>query len=379
MVICERFAADPDRKWTLLMSDLIPGAGAPDRRFAGLLLADFAPHRAIRRPLTPVSRLSVPAVDVHNHLGRWLTEDGSWMTPDVGELLELMDRVGVVAIVNLDGRWGTDLDDNVTRYDAAHPDRYLTFCHLDWTRLQGDHPTETLVADLRRAKDQGAKGLKVWKDLGLAVTDAAGVRVLPDDPRLTEVFIAAGELGLPVLVHTADPIAFWAPLDRHNERIDELQEMPSWWFGGPEHPSFDRLMTALADVVRRAPGTTFIGAHVGCAAEDLDRVGALMDECANFHVDLGGRLGELGRQPRRFARLVERHPDRVLFGTDAFPVDEASLLTYARFLETDDECFPYAEGCEIPPQGRWDISGAALPTPHLEAVYAGNARRILGL
>jgi predicted TIM-barrel fold metal-dependent hydrolase len=379
MVICERFPADADKKWTFSMSDLFPGAGAPDRRFADLRLSEFAPTRSIRRPLTPVTRLSVPAIDVHNHLGRWLTEDDSWMAPDVAELGELMDRVGVATIVNLDGRWGNDLDDNVTRYDAAHPDRYLTFCHLDWSRLRGTRPTETLVADLMRAKDQGAKGVKVWKDLGLSVTDAQGARVLPDDRRLTEVFIAAGELGLPVLIHTADPIAFWAPLDRHNERIDELQEMPSWWFGGPQHPSFDRLMGALADVVRRAPGTTFIGAHVGCAAEDLDWVASLMDECPNFHVDLGGRLGELGRQPRRFARLVERHPDRVLFGTDAFPLDEASLLTYARFLETDDECFSYADGCEIPPQGRWDISGAALPPAHLEAVYAGNARRILGL
>ncbi len=360
------------------MSDLIPGAAARDHRIARLLLADFSPHRAIRRPLTPLSGLSVPAVDVHNHLGRWLTEDGSWMTPDVGELLELMDRVGVETIVNLDGRWGSDLDDNVTRYDAAHPGRFRTFCHLDWSRLLGDHPTETLVADLCRAKDQGAQGLKVWKDLGLSVTDADGARVLPDDARLADVFAAAGELDLPVLIHTADPIAFWAPLDRHNERIDELREMPTWWYGGPEHPSFDRLLAALAGAVRRAPGTTFIGAHVGCAAEDLDHVGALLDECPNFHVDLGGRLGELGRQPRRFARLVARHPDRVLFGTDAFPLDEASLLTYARFLETDDECFAYDEGCETPPQGRWDINGAALPAAHLEAVYAGNARRILG-
>jgi predicted TIM-barrel fold metal-dependent hydrolase len=361
------------------MSDLIPGAGTPDRRFAGLPLADFAPVRSIRRPLSPISCLAVPAIDVHNHLGRWLSDDGSWLAPQLGELLDLMDRTGVTGIVNLDGRWGKELDDNVTRYDAAHPGRFLTFCHLDWSRLSGDHPTETLVADLRRAVDQGARGLKVWKDLGLSVTDADGARVLPDDPRLTEVFLAAGELGLPVLIHTADPIAFWAPLDRHNERLDELQEMPSWWFGGPDHPSFDRLMSALADVVRRAPGTTFIGAHVGCAAEDLDWVSALMDECANFHADLGGRLGELGRQPRRFARLVERHPDRVLFGTDAFPLDEAQLLTYARFLETDDECFSYAPNDEVPPQGRWDISGAALSSEHLRAVYADNARRLLRL
>jgi 4-hydroxy 2-oxovalerate aldolase len=295
------------------------------------------------------------------------------------DLFALMERRNIAAIVNLDGRWGAELDENLARLDHAHPGKFITFCHLDWTRLREDKPTETLIADLQRAKDQGARGLKVWKDLGLAVTDGAGARVLPDDPRLTDVFIAAGEIGLPILIHTADPVAFFEPLDRHNERLDELGEMPSWWFGGDEHPSFDRLMGALADIVRRAPGTTFIGAHVGCAAEDLDWVSALMDECSNFHADLGGRLGELGRQPRRFARLVERHPDRILFGTDCFPPEDDAVITYARFLETDDECFDYSPGSDIPPQGRWDISGAALAPELLQQVYRDNAVRILGL
>ena len=361
------------------MSDLIPGAGTPDRRFSELALPSYAPRRSIRRPLTPIERVSVPAVDVHNHLGRWLSHDGTWMAPNVDELFALMERRNIATIVNLDGRWGAELDENLARLDHAHPGKFVTFCHLDWSRLRGSNPTETLIADLQRAKDQGARGLKVWKDLGLAVTDADGNRVLPDDPRLTDVFIAAGEIGLPILIHTADPVAFFEPLDRHNERLDELGEMPSWWFGGDEHPSFDRLMSALADVVRRAPGTTFIGAHVGCAAEDLDWVSAVMDECPNFHADLGGRLGELGRQPRRFARLVERHPDRILFGTDCFPPEDDAVITYARFLETDDECFDYSPGSEIPPQGRWDISGAALAPELLQQVYRDNAVRILGL
>jgi predicted TIM-barrel fold metal-dependent hydrolase len=379
MVIPARFMPNTRRNGQFQMSEMIPGAATPDRSLTQLPLSSFAPRRSIRRPLTTIERPSVPAVDVHNHLGRWLSHDGTWMAPDLEDLLALMERRNISTIVNLDGRWGAELDENLARLDHAHPGKFVTFCHLDWSRLRGNNPTETLIDDLRRAKDQGARGLKVWKDLGLNITDDSGELVLPDDPRLTEVFIAAGELGLPILIHTADPVAFFEPLDRHNERLDELGEMPSWWFGSDQYPSFDRLMTALADVVRRAPGTTFIGAHVGCAAEDLDWVCALMDECQNFHADLGGRLGELGRQPRRFARLVERHPDRILFGTDCFPPEDDAIITYARFLETDDECFDYSPGADIPPQGRWDISGAALPSELLQQVYRDNAVRLLGL
>src|SRR5262249_10513084 len=156
----------------------------------------------------------------------------------------------------------------VARYDARHPGRFLTFAHLDWTLLCGPDPTAALIAGLHRARDAGAHGVKVWKDLGLGVSDGTG-RVLPDDPRLTEVFIAAGALGLPILIHVADPLAFFQPLDRHNERLEELLANPDWWFGGSGLPSFDRLLLALERVVASAPGTTFIGAHVGCAAEDL--------------------------------------------------------------------------------------------------------------
>jgi predicted TIM-barrel fold metal-dependent hydrolase len=343
-----------------------------------LRLRDYTPVPAIRRPLTHVQHPSVPAIDVHNHLGRWLGA-GDWLVPDVGALLDLMDEVGVRTIVNLDGRWGAELDANIARFDQAHPGRFVTFCHLDWSLLQGPDPTGALIAGLRRARDAGARGIKVWKDLGLVVTDADGARVLPDDRRLSDVFTAAGELGLPVLIHTADPIAFFAPLDPSNERLEELSQHPDWWFGAPGHPTFDRLMVALETVVARTPGTTFIGAHAGCAAEDLGWVDGMLRRFPNFHIDLGGRLAELGRQPRATRRLILAHPDRVLFGSDAFPPSREAYEVYWRFLETEDECFPYAPGSPVPPQGRWNISAVALPPDVLIQIYTGNADRLLGL
>jgi len=168
-------------------------------------------------------------------------------------------------------------------------------------------------------------------------------------------------------------------LDERNERLEELLANPDWWFGGPEQPTFDRLMLALERVVAAAPGTTFIGAHVGCAAEDLSWVDGMLSRYPNFHIDLGGRLGELGRQPRATRRLIEDHPDRVLFGSDGYPPDATAYRTYWRFLETADECFPYAPDYPVPPQGRWEISAIDLPRDLLPAVYALNARRLLSL
>ncbi|GAA2118379.1 amidohydrolase family protein [Actinomadura napierensis] len=342
-----------------------------------LRLADYAPRPSVAIPGTHVARPRHRCVDAHNHLGRWLTEDGGWMAPDVGRLLALMDEHDVDAIVNLDGMWGAELSANLDRYDRAHPGRFLTFCQLDWDLLRERDGVERLVRSLKDSHSRGARGLKVWKTLGLKYTGPDGRLVLPDDPRLVPVFAAAGDLGLPVLIHTADPVAFFAPADRHNERLKELLANPDWQFARDGLPTFARLMDALENLVASCPDTTFIGAHVGCFAEDLRWVSRMLDDHPNFHIDIAGRLAELGRRPRAARELLMRHSDRVLFGTDAFPLSASAYRTHFRFLETADEHFPYAPDEEVPPQGRWAISALALPAGVLAKVYAGNARRLL--
>lgn len=343
-----------------------------------LPLADWTPQSRIRVHATDIRRPALAAIDIHNHLGRWLSADGTWIIDNVEALLRTMDECGVDAIVNLDGRWGEELKANLDRYDRAHPGRFLTFCHVDWSLLGSSDGVDRLTASLDDSAAQGARGVKVWKDLGLTVRDAAGTLVRPDDDRVIRVLQHAGTLGLPVLIHTGDPLAFFDPLDATNERLDELSGRPDWWFGDRNrYPSFGELFQALTTVVVSCPGTRFIGAHVGCLAEDLDAVSSLLDRAPNFWVDIAGRLAEIGRQPRRFRKLVEDHPSRVLFGTDAYPATAKDYGVHYRFLETADESFGYDPSGGIPGQGRWDISAADLPRDLLAAVYRENALSVL--
>ncbi|MES2093638.1 MAG: amidohydrolase family protein [Actinomycetota bacterium] len=346
---------------------------------ADLPLTAWAPRSQLTTRVTAVPRPRVPAIDIHNHLGRWLSA-GEWMIDDVDALLTVMDSHNVETIVNLDGMWGDELDANLDRYDRAHPGRFLTFCQLDWTLLAHADGERMLRESLDDSAERGARGLKVWKNLGLAVRDVAGALVLPDDDRVVRLLAHAGALGLPVLIHVADPKAFFEPADEHNERLDELLREKDWWFGDTDRlPTFDRLLDALATLVIATPGTRYIGAHGGCAAEDLDRVESLLAAAPNFAIDIAGRMAELGRQPRRFRELIERFPDRVLFGTDIYPITGEQYELHFRFLESDDEAFEYAPESPIPPQGRWTVSALHLPLEHLEAIYRGNALRVLGL
>ncbi|MFI7449644.1 amidohydrolase family protein [Nonomuraea sp. NPDC049714] len=350
-----------------------------NRDLRNLLLRDYRPRTQLTLPEHHVSAARFPAIDMHNHLGKWLTSfigDGrEWTAPDVGELVGLMDSCNIAGIVNLDGRWGQELLENLNRYDNAYPGQFATFCHVDWNELRVPGFGHRLAASLRRSVECGAKGLKVWKDLGLKVRDGSGDLVLPDDPRLEELWIMAGELGVPVAIHTADPRAFFDPVDEENEFLELLLTAPEWSYAGADTPSFERLITAFEKLVLRHPGTTFVGLHVGCHAEDLGRLDRLLQKAPNLYIDIAARLYQLGRQPRAARSLIEKYPRRFMFATDHFPPARRAYELYFRFLETEDEYFPYSSNPKN--SGRWNISGLGLSEKILESFYQQNAIRIL--
>ncbi len=327
-------------------------------------------------PQSTVSRPRFPVFDAHNHLG--VGFGGGWIDRPVAELLDRLDSADVRLYVDLDGGWGEDiLHAHLDRFKQAAPERFCLFGGVDWAAWpeQGDRFGEWAADRLRRQAARGAEGLKIWKNLGLAVRDQGGERVSVADERLDPLWAAAGELGLPVLAHVADPVAFFDPLDAFNERWEELQAHPDWHFPSPPYPAFQTILDDFAAVIARFPATTFIGAHVGCYAENLAWVGGLLARCPNFYLDISARISELGRQPYSARRFFMRHADRILFGTDSGP-DPETYRRYYRFLETDDEYFSY-DGEPVPGQGRWRIYGLFLPDDVLEKVYYQNAAWVL--
>lgn len=339
-------------------------------------LEDYRPLSKLVVRQTAVQRPRFPVIDAHNHLGDQF--GGGWDSRPVSELLEVLDQAGVRHYVDLDGGWSEYLlQAHLDRFKTAAPDRFTVFGGVDWTQwsTRGDAFPDWAADRLRLQKEWGARGLKVWKGLGLQVCDPQGDRVSVDDPRLDVIWHAAGELGLPVVIHVADPVAFFDLVDETNERWEELGEHPDWAFTSPPFPPFRTIVDALARVVARHPATTFVGAHVGCFAENLGWVGALLEACPNFHIDIAARLGELGRQPYSSRRFFLRFAERILFGLDLGPDLESYRIAY-RFLETDDEYFNYTAG-PVPAQGRWLIHGIHLPDDVLEKVYVRNAERIL--
>lgn len=343
-----------------------------------LPLDDVRPVTQLVTRVSTVTAPLCPVIDAHNHLGADF--GGGWESRPVPELLARLDEAGVAAYVDLDGGWGEHiLDARLARFKNAAPSRFICFGSPEWKRWPefgrrfGDWSARNFRAQVAR----GAQGLKIWKDFGLHVRDETGALVGVDDERLIPLWETCGELKVPVLVHVADPVAFFQPLDRNNERWEELRAHPDWNFPPDRFPPFAAIIEAFARLVKRHPNTTFIGAHVACHAENLDWVDQLMAACPNLLIDFSQRIAELGRQPFAARRLLTKHQDRVLFGTDSGPRLDM-YQTYYRFLETDDEYFDYEPEGSFP-QGRWKIYGLSLDRPVLEKIYSRNASRLFGL
>jgi predicted TIM-barrel fold metal-dependent hydrolase len=358
-----------------------------------LLLKDFKPRSALVAEDNTPLRARFPVVDSHNHFGRWkwktITQErdteaewnsvihypdpqGEWSISDIPAALALMDEMNVQHAVNLDGGWGDTLKQNLERYKYTYPDRFSVFCWVEWSEVGEPNFGEKWAKELEKAVAAGAQGLKVFKSLGLKYRDGSGNLVMPDDPRLEPVWAMAGELGIPVLIHSSDPVAFFWPLDESNERWDELIDHPDWHFFGEEYPSFIKPIEAQLRVIARHPKTTFISAHVLSYAENLDFAAAALDKFPNLYVDFAERVGELGRQPFSARKFLIKYADRVLFGTDSFNPNKTIHRTYFRFLETSDEYFDYNRN-----QGRWRIYGIHLPDDVLQKIYYDNAMNLL--
>lgn len=349
---------------------------SPWYRYTNVLLTEFHPRAQLVVSETQIETPRFRVIDAHIHLGS--TFGGGWLERPVEALTGALDAAHVEAVVDLDGGWGEHiLDAHLKHFKERAPERFVHFGGVDWSRWSehGDRFGEWTAGRFRAQVARGAQGLKIWKPFGLHVKDQHGQLVAVDDERLAPLWETVGELGVPVIIHVADPTAFFSPFDAHNERWEQLRGRPSYRYPNPPFPRFEALIEAFAHLVRRHPNTTFIGAHVGCYATNLGWVSSLLDECPNFYVDLSASLGELGRQPYTARRFFIKYQDRILFGTD----EDASLASYRRhyrLLETDDEYVNY-DLAETPGQGRWYAYGLYLPDEVLHKVYAKNAARVI--
>lgn len=324
----------------------------------------YSPPSTLVVPEHKTTRAKFPFIDVHNH-------QYSMPDMDLTTLVKEMDQLNMKVMVNLSGQTGQSLIRSIKNIKDHYSKRFIVFANIDFKNIGEAGWSEKAATQLEQDVKNGANGLKIFKNLGFSVNDINGKRVTVDDPRLDAIWRKAGELKIPVLIHTADPKSFWEPMDEKNERWLELATHPNRKKDDTHPAPWDTLMAEQHRMFKKNPSTNFIAAHFGWYPNDLSKLGSLLDDMPNVYVEFGAVIAELGRQPRMSREFFTKYQDRILFGKDSWVPEE--YATYFRVLETTDEYFPYHKKYHA----FWAMYGMGLPDDILKKVYYKNALKLI--
>lgn len=314
-----------------------------------------------------VTRARYPFIDIHNH-------QFSMPTQNLGKLVEDMDKLNMAVMVNLSGRGrgSTEhLEGSLKNVNENFPKRFVVFTNMDFSAIDDPEWQSRMLKQLEEDVKKGAQGLKIYKSLGMNTKDSRGNRVRINDPRIDPIWAKCGELGIPVLIHSADPKPFWQAMDANNERWLELKTHEGRQRSDTDPAPWQTIIDEQHAIFKRHTKTTFIAAHMAWYPNDLKKLGTILDAMPNVVVEIGAVIAELGRQPRAARAFMIKYQDRVLFGKDSWVPDE--YKTYFRVLETADEYFPYHKRYHA----FWRMYGLDLPDDVLKKIYYKNALRIL--
>ena len=329
-----------------------------------LTFEEYNPTSTLVVPGKEIKKAKFPFIDVHGHQFRMATQD-------LSELIVTMDSLNEAIMVNLSGRTGENLIGALKNVADHYPNRFAVFANIDFEGVGSDGWIEKTVQQFEQDINNGALGLKVYKSLGMYNKDSDGNRLKIDDPRLAPIWGKCAELGIPVLIHSADPKSFWDDFDGDNERWLELKTHPRRKRSDTDPAPWEQIIEEQHHMFKKHPNTNFINAHMGWYANDLGTLAKLLDEMPNMNVGIGAIIAELGRQPRFAKAFFIKYQDRILFGKDSWKPSE--FPTYFRVLESDDEYFPYHKKYHA----FWPMYGLDLPDEVLKKVYYKNALRIV--
>ncbi len=327
-------------------------------------IEEYQPKSTLVTKEHKIERAKFPFIDIHSH--HWNP------TPQhVEDLIKGMDSINLRVLVNLSGGTGEELRKTVATMKGRYPDRFVVFANMSYDDLNTPGFGKRVAARLEQDVKNGAQGLKIFKDFGMELKYANGQRVHVDDPEFDLVFEKCAELKIPVLIHVAEPSAFFDPWDYSNERWLELKQFPGRARPASEYPPFETLMAERNHLFAKHPKTNFIAAHLAFYGNDLERLAKLFDAYPNVNVDIAAVLAELGRQPYSAHDFLIKYQDRILMGKDIYEVNEYKW--YFRCLETRDEYFEYYRKRHA----FWRIYGFQVPDEVLKKVYYKNALRLV--
>jgi len=161
------------------------------------------------------------------------------------DFIAMMDGLGVRTAANIS--WSDFLEpaaleayEDALRQDTdKYPGRFAFITSFNVTRFLDPGYTDTVIAKLERDfAERGAVAVKIWKDLGMMLKDTDDSFVHCDDERFRPIFDWLESRQIPIVMHIADPLEAWEPLNPSTPNYGYYSQHPDYhWYGKPGKPS----------------------------------------------------------------------------------------------------------------------------------------------
>jgi predicted TIM-barrel fold metal-dependent hydrolase len=329
----------------------------------------------VRQPAAAVVDIrAIPKIDVHAH---YRTDH-----PDLVPALAAWNaRAVLVNVTGADRRIDEKWRDMRALRDA-HPDRFFLVATFDPFRFEEPDFVPSTIAQLRAQIAAGAKGVKVWKDIGMELKDAQGRYVQIDHPRFQPIWDFLAEQHVPVLAHIAEPLAAWQPLSETSPHFWYYTNNPRYHaYQHPEIPRHAEIIAARDRWVARNPRLTIVAMHLASLEYDVHEVAKRLDAYPNLYVETAARINDLAMQPSdSVRRFMIRYRDRIMWGTD-FGEGSVSRAGLEASFDQHWRYYASADTVTLGSARGWHrtVRGLALPGDVLEQFAHRNAERVLKL
>ncbi len=223
--------------------------------------------------------------------------------------------------------------------DARYPDKIDYITTFSMERFEDPSWTEEVIMGLKKDFDEGADGVKVWKDIGMTFRDSLGNFICIDNPRFDPILDFIAREGKTLIGHIGEPKNCWLPIDSMTVNNDKayFKDHPQYhMYLHPDYPSYERLIESRDNMLAKHPDLKFVGAHLGSLEWSVDELAKRLDLYPNFAVDMAARVCHFQVQDREKVRdFIIKYQDRLLYATDIVVSENSDIEERIEWLDNE--------------------------------------------
>lgn len=320
----------------------------------------------------------VPKIDVHFH----------YNTTDI-RYVKYADSLNFRLLSpNVDA--GQSIDDQLQKTSSIRkllPNQFAFFGTFSVQNFRNNDFAEKTIARIDECMKDGASGIKIWKNIGMAIKDGTGHFVMVDNSVFEPVFNYFEKKNIPLMAHLGEPKDCWLSEDQmdlgNNRRY--FHEHPQYhMFKHPEAPSYQDQINAMINLLNKHPKLDYLAAHLASLEWNVDELARLFVRFPNVKADFAARIGHLQFQSlanrEKVRDFMIKYQDRLLYGTDQ-SLDETSTnyretTSEMRRTWTDQWIFLATDSSiMVSDLDQKNVRGLKLPREVIDKIYFKNAER----